>query len=122
MATIVLFDAFVFNTPFYYIIYYAIGMLIGKVFTLSHKVQVDEENLNLRLVTNRGSIVILLMLVLIRFVAGEQILESLHVAEIMDALYLFFIGIYYAKWKVIVHQIDDLYYSILANTFKNKNS
>ncbi len=72
------------------------------------------------MLTNRGSIVFLFLLIVLRFIIGRRVLESFHVIEISDALYLFFIGIYYIRWKVIINQTDELYYQVLANLNKNK--
>ena len=120
MIAIVLYDSYVFRTPLYYVIFAWVGAIVGKLFFFSHKVQVNKENLELTLTTNRGSIVLLLLLIVVRFIIGRRVLESFHVIEISDALYLFFIGIYYTKWKVIINQIDELYYQVLANLNKNK--
>ncbi|WP_019668111.1 hypothetical protein [Eudoraea adriatica] len=120
MIVIVFYDSYVFRTPLYYVIFAWVGAIVGKLFFFSHKVQVNEENLELKLTTNRGSIVLLLLLIVVRFIIGRRVLESFHVIEISDALYLFFIGIYYTKWKVIINQIDELYYQVLANLNKNK--
>jgi hypothetical protein len=120
MIVIVLYDSYVFITPLYYIIFAWVGAIVGKLFFFSHKVQVNKENLELTLSKNRGSIVLLFLLIFVRFIIGRRLLESFHVIEISDALYLFFIGIYYTKWKVIIKQIDELYYQVLANFKKNK--
>ena len=119
MAAIVLYDSYVFRTPLYYVLFALVGAIAGKLFFFSHKVQVNKENLELSLTTNRGSIVLLFLLIVLRFIIGRRVLESFHVIEISDALYLFFIGIYYTKWKVIINQIDELYYQILTNLNKN---
>ena len=105
-------------TPLYYVLFALVGAIAGKLFFLFYKVQVNKENLELTLTTNRGSIVLLLLLIVLRFIIGRRVLESFHVIEISDALYLFFIGIYYTKWKVIINQIDELYYQLLASLNK----
>jgi hypothetical protein len=120
MIGIVLYDSYVFKTPLYYVIFAWVGAIIGKLFFFSHKVQVNKENLELTLTTNRVSIVLLLLLIVVRFIIGRRVLESFHVIEISDALYLFFIGIYYTKWKVIIKQIDELYYQVLTDLNQKK--
>ena len=120
MALIVLYDSYLFRTPLYYVLFALVGAIIGKLFFLFYKVQVNTENLELTLTKNRGSIVLLFLLIVLRFIIGRRVLESFHVIEISDALYLFFIGIYYTKWKVIIKQIDELYYQVLTNFNKNK--
>jgi hypothetical protein len=120
MIAIVLYDSYVFRTPLYYVVFALIGAIVGKLFFLFYKVQVNTENLELTLTKNRGSIVLLLLLIVVRFIIGRRVLESFHVIEISDALYLFFIGVYYTKWKVIIKQIDEVYYQVLANLKTNK--
>ena len=120
MIAIVLYDSYVFRTPLYYVIFAWVGVIVGKLFFFSYKVQVNKENLKLRLTTNRVSIVLLLLLIVVRFIIGRRVLESFHVIEISDALYLFFIGIYHTKWKVIINQIDELYYQVLTDLNKKK--
>jgi hypothetical protein len=120
MIAIVLYDSYVFRTPLYYLLFAWGGAIAGKMFFFSQKVQVNEKNLELTLTTNRGSIVLLFLLILVRFIIGRHVLAYFHVIEISDALYLFFIGIYYTKWRVIIKQIDELYYQVLANLNKQK--
>jgi uncharacterized membrane protein len=113
IGLIVLYDAFMYNIPLYYILFSVGGLLIGKLYYLSHKVTVNQENLELSLENNRLSIVFLIVLITIRFIIGEKLLEKFHVILVTDALNLFFMGIYYSKWKVIMQQIDNLYYLVL---------
>ena len=112
---IVLHDAFMYNIPLYYILFSVGGLLIGKLYYLSHKVIINQENLALSLKSNRWSIVFLIVLITLRFIIGKKLLESFHVILATDALYLFFMGIYYSKWKVIMHQIDNIYYRVLKH-------
>jgi hypothetical protein len=112
---IVLHDAFMYDIPLYYILFSVGGLLIGKLYYLSHKVIINEENLELSLKSNRWSIVFLIVLITLRFIIGKKLLESFHVILATDALYLFFMGIYYSKWKVIMHQIDNIYYRFLKH-------
>ncbi|PWK19658.1 hypothetical protein [Xanthomarina spongicola] len=102
-----------YNIPLYYILFSIGGLLIGKLYYLSHKVIVNQENLGLSLENNGLSIVFLIVLITIRFIIGEKLLEKFHVILVTDALNLFFMGIYYSKWKVIMQQIDNLYYLVL---------
>jgi hypothetical protein len=102
------------------VLFALVGAIVGKLFFLFYKIQVNKENLELTLTKNRSSIVMLFLLIVVRFIIGRRVLESFHVIEISDALYLFFIGIYYTKWKVIIKQIDELYYQVLTNFNKNK--
>ena len=115
MFSIVLYDSYYFGIPFHYILFYFFGMLLGRIFKYSHKVQLNEETQMLNLTTNWVSILFLVGLILLRFIVGKPILESVHISKVSDALYLLFIGIYYSKWRVIVRQIEGIYYEMLSN-------
>lgn len=114
MGVIVLYDAFIYKTPLYYMLFWLCGALLGNFFNISYKVIINEESLKISLTNNFWSIVFLVLILLIRFVIGKSVLQSFNVVLITDALYLFSMGIYYSKWKVIIKQIDNLYYQILS--------
>ena len=120
MFIIVMYDSFVFGIPFQYILFYFIGLFIGRMFKFSHLVQLDKETQKLNLRTNWVSIIFLIGLLLLRFLIGKPILESIHIAKVSDALYLFFIGIYYSKWRILLRQIDGIYYKMLKNLRNEK--
>ncbi|MEE4264066.1 MAG: hypothetical protein V2I56_15365 [Desulfobacteraceae bacterium] len=63
---------------------------------------------------NAFSLVITLLLLSIRFVWGRSILEFADVMWTTDALYLFFIGIYWSKWRGMVRQMDEIIYGWLS--------
>ena len=113
MVLIVVYDSYVFETPLYYMFFFLFGAICGRLFFFFYTVNVDENNLKLSLASSKGSIVLLLLLVLLRFYVGVRILDSFNVIQVTDALYLFFIGIYWSKWKVVLKQIDNLYYELL---------
>jgi hypothetical protein len=58
-------------------------------------------------------LVITLLLLSIRFVWGKPILEFANIQWTTDALYLFFIGIYWSKLKSMIRQMDELIYGWL---------
>ncbi len=121
MMLVVLYDSFVFGIPLYYILFLAAGLLIGRIFYFSHRIEFDKNEIQLKLKTNYWSVLFLLMLLLGRFIIGPYILKALHFVWASDALLLFFIGIYRSKWQVIIKQIDDMFYRILPTLTKNQN-
>ena len=114
MTAIVLYDSVRHGTPLYYIGFYFAGLIFGRIFSLVLRVEKKEDSGQITLLSSRWNILITLLLLLLRFVFGKSLLESIHVLWAADALYLFFIGIYRSKWKGIVKQIDEVIYDWAA--------
>lgn len=115
MAGVVLYDSYVHNTPLYYILFYFAGLVVGRVYKRLMVVQHEVESQEFSLKVSKWDIVFTIALVLLRLVYGLGFLESMHIVWASDALYLFFIGIYRAKWKGIVNQIDEIVYELYTN-------
>jgi len=113
MGLVVLYDSFQYDLPFYYILFLLAGAFAGRIYYYTHRVEFEEESLEISLRTNRWSLVLLVLVIVIRFLLGKQILESFNVVWAGDALYLFFIGVYHARLKGIVRQIDEIYYNMI---------
>jgi hypothetical protein len=110
MTGIVLYDSFIHDTPLRYVLFFIAGWYLGKLFTKLTHVEHNKETNTFQLKSGWLNLVITFILLSLRFFAGKYLLESFHVIWATDALYLFFIGIYRAKWKGILQQIDDLIY------------
>ena len=117
MFGVVIHDSFVHELPFYYILYLIGGLFIGRLLSVTQKFTVDEEIKKITVEANPLGITITLGLLVIRFFAGNLVLAELHVVWAADALYLLFIGIYAAKIKNIIRQIDErVYIKLFENT------
>lgn len=115
---LVLYDSYVFDLPFHYIVFLFFGNIVGRVFALSHKIEIDVANKKIILQKNRLAFVFFILLVLIRFIVGPYILNVLHFVHTSDALLLLYIGIYQGKWRSIMRQIDNSIYKILSKMLK----
>ena len=113
MSLVVLYDSFKHELPFYYILFLLLGVVVGRIYNYTHRVEFDQESLEVSLNTNRWSLVLLILVIVIRFVLGKRFLESINVFWAGDALYLFFIGVYHSRLKGIVRQIDEIYYGLM---------
>ena len=116
MGFIVIYDSIVHQTPLYYIAYFFVGLLVGKIFSVTQKVDRHGETGEFSLISSRWNILLILVLIILRFVLGGWILNKMHVTWPADALYLFFIGLYRSRWKSIVNQIDERVYQFLEKT------
>ncbi|MFK5856050.1 MAG: hypothetical protein QM503_07965 [Bacteroidota bacterium] len=117
MFAVVIHDSFVHELPFYYILFLIGGLVIGRFVAATQKFSVNEDAEILTIEGSPLAIIITLILLVIRFFAGKLILEEFNIVWVADALYLLFIGIYYANIKRIIREIDERVYSKL---FENK--
>ena len=122
MFAIVLYDSFKHQTPFYYICFLLLGLFIGRIFSLTERVKHTGESETFTITSSYLSLFITLLLLSIRFVWGRSILEFANVYWTTDALYLFFIGIYWSKLKSMIRQIDEIIYGWLKVKENPSNS
>ena len=115
MSIVVLYDSIIHNTPLYYIGFYFLGLMSGRIYRRLLIVEHKETTHEITLKTNKWDIVLIILLALFRFSYGMKMLEYIHVIWAADALYLFFIGLYRSKWKGIVKQIDEIVYRWASN-------
>ena len=114
MFGVVLYDSFVHELPFNYILFWFAGLIIGRLFS---RTQVVGKKKNLNKITMQikpAGIVLTALLIVVRIYAGVIILNEFNMVWAADALYLVFIGIYYSRLKNIVKQIDDRVYAYIS--------
>ena len=110
LAMVVLYDSIEHGTPLYYIVFFWIGLFIGRVFVRLMRVEHESPSDEITLISNRWSLVLTVLLLLFRFFVARQFLEMAHVVYASDAVYLFFIGLYRSKIKGLIFQIDEIVY------------
>ena len=122
MFAIVLYDSFQHQTPFYYVCFSLLGLFIGRILSFTDRVKHSEESETFTISSGLFGIVISLFLLSIRFIWGRTILQFADVIWTTDALYLFFIGIYWAKINSVVSQMDEIIYGWLGGKEDPPNS
>ena len=115
MFMVVLYDSFTHNTPFYYICFLFLGLMIGLLISITDRVKHNVTDGAFTVESGPISIIFTLLLLALRFLWGRQLLETAHVVWTTDALYLVFIGIYWSRWKSIVIQMDEIVYGWLSS-------
>ena len=110
LAIVVLYDSIEHGTPLYYIVFFWIGLFIGRVFVRLMRVEHESPSDEITLISNRWSLVLTVLLLLFRIFVARQFLEMAHVVYASDAVYLFFIGLYRSKIKGLIFQIDEIVY------------
>jgi uncharacterized membrane protein len=113
MFAIVLYDSFKHQTPFYYICFLLLGLFIGRIFSLTDRVNHASDSETFIITTSSVGLFITLFLLSMRFIWGRSILQYANILWATDALYLFFIGIYWSKLKSMVKQMDEIIYGWL---------
>ena len=115
---IVLYDSFVHDLPFYYILFWFGGILVDRFVATTQEISTKENKEEFTITVKPVGIVLTIVLLILRFFAGKLILYEFDVIWAADALYLFFIGIYYSRRRDMIKQIDEHVYSYL---YKEKN-
>ena len=115
MTSVVLYDSVVHNTPLYYIGFYFLGLISGRIYRRLLVIEHEAPKQEITLKVSRWDIVLIVLLFLVRFFFGSKMLAFVHIVWVSDALYLFFIGLYRSKWKGIVKQIDEIVYKWASN-------
>ena len=112
---IVLYDSFVHSLPFYYILFWFSGLIIGRIVAATQKVFKKEEKNKFTITMKPTGIIFTIILFTIRFFAGVILLEEMNVIWATDALYLLFVGIYFSRRKDLIRQIDEEVYAIISD-------
>ncbi len=113
MFGIVLVDSYNHGLPFHYILFCFAGILLGKIYHITQKVYFSKEDHVIKLELGTSAVILTIITLFIKFFAGNWTLKMLHIVWFSDALYLFFIGLYYSKILIIQKQIDELVYKYL---------
>ena len=113
MFAVVIHDSFVHELPFYYILFVLAGLSIGSLVSRAQKISFKHVEKNITLDSSPVGTIITLVLIGVRYFAGKLILDEFNIVWTADAIYLFFIGIYYSKIQNIIRQINDGVYTKL---------
>ncbi len=119
-SAIVAYDSIVFNTPLYYILFFMAGNLLGQLFKKTVSVAFDAERDTFTIRTSLVYFALTLMLTVLRFTLGKSLLDLLDVVYVSDAIYLLFIGLYYAKRRLVLKKIDQLVYEYAEKKYRQE--
>ncbi len=119
-SAIVAYDSIVFNTPLYYILFFMAGNLLGQLFKKTVSVAFDAERDTFTIRTSLVYFALTLILTVLRFTLGKSLLDLLDVVYVSDAIYLLFIGLYYAKRRLVLKKIDQLVYEYAEKKYRQE--
>jgi hypothetical protein len=109
---ILLHDSFVHDLPFYYILFALAGLMVERVYTASRKIEFDKNAGRLRERSGLAWLFVIAVLAL-RVPFGGWALKKVHIIWFSDALYLFSMGLHFARLRSISRQIDELVYGFV---------
>ena len=105
----VLYDSYIYNLPFYYILFLILGMLIGQIYRYTQSMKWDEEKQLVVTEFDKVGIFILLSFILFKhFVLNNLVDMSLHPIYLTDAIALITLGAVYTKLKIYRGLINDI--------------
>lgn len=113
MFAIILHDSFVHGLPFYYILFALAGLLVERAYTATRKIEFDDSAGQMRERPGLAWLFVIAVLAL-RVPFGDWALPKIHVVWFSDALYLFSLGLHFARLRSISRQIDELVYGYMV--------
>lgn len=105
---IIMYDSFVYNLPFYYVVFFIIGFLISISYIKTQKLTWNE---NEQEIVKRKSIfgfILIIFLIILRIFILPEIFFELNIIHITDAILLITIGIFAGRVHFTGRQIEDM--------------
>jgi uncharacterized membrane protein len=85
---IVLYDSFIHALPFYYILFFFGGIVIGRFVAITQQIEKKDSNKKLTIKVRPIGILLTVLLLIIRLFAGKLILDEFHVIWAAYTLYI----------------------------------
>ena len=115
----VLYDSYNYDIPFYYILAFYIGVLLGYLERYTFNIKWDQHNKLFVEIQNNMDIVIFIMLLMFRiFVVPYLVDKTTHPIHLYDVTALITIGVFYKKVKMYRQNINDM---ILRYVIENED-
>jgi H+/Cl- antiporter ClcA len=104
---LVAYDAWVYKTPLYYMVFALLGALVGSLYSRIYSVKRNTEKGKFTLRSNYLSIVMTLFLIIFKVFLEKDVVQTLGIIRLDDAVYLYYIGLRWSKLRVIYNQIEN---------------
>jgi hypothetical protein len=116
---IVLYDSFVNELPFYYILFFFIGRFMSLILKNTQKVKFREDG---KLTINRNfvGLSIIVIVIILRVFLFPRILTELNVVFVSDALFLILIGWFFGRISLLSDKIEEKAFSEFMNNLQSK--
>lgn len=105
---IVLYDSFINNLPFHYIVFFFIGRLMSLILNKTQKVKVREADNKFTAERNIAGFFVIVAIVLLRLFIFPKILAELNVVFISDALFLIVVGWFLGRVSLLSNKIEEM--------------
>ncbi len=119
---IVLYDSFINDLPFHYILFFLMGRVMSLILSKTQKVEQREEDNKLTFERNRIGILILVAIIILRILIFPRILTEFNVVFISDAILLIVTGWFMGRIKLLSDKIEDKAFSDFVEHHKEDNS
>jgi hypothetical protein len=116
---IVLYDSFVNELPFHYILFFFIGRFMSLILKNTQKVKFREDG---KLTINRNfvGLSIIVIVIILRVFLFPRILTELNVVFVSDALFLILIGWFFGRISLLSDKIEEKAFSEFMNNLQSK--
>lgn len=114
----VLYDSFKYDLPFYYILFFAFGRLLGWIFNYTQILRWDEIESKVVKIQDKVAVAIFIGFILFRtFVLPTAVDWVTHPHFLSDALFLISAGVFYSGIRIYSKQFNEL----LLQNWLNQN-
>lgn len=105
----VIYDSFIHDLPFYYILFFILGRLLGVIFRYTQVLQWDEDTGKIIRVQDTTALILFITFMLFRIFALPGAIEwVIHPHLLSDALFLISAGVFYSGIIVFGKQFNSL--------------
>lgn len=105
----VLYDSFVHALPFYYVLFFILGRLLGWVFHYTQVMRWDMVDEKVVKTQNKTALAIFISFMLFRlFILPSAVEWTIHPRLLSDALFLVSAGIFYSAIRIYSKQLNEL--------------
>lgn len=118
---LVAYDAWVYKTPLYYMVFALLGALVGSIYSRIYSVRRNIEKGKFTLRSNYLSIIMSLLLIIFKVFLEKDVAQTMGIIRLDDAVYLYYIGLKWSKLRVIYNQIENAAIGLVGKNLQIPN-
>jgi hypothetical protein len=117
---IVMYDSFVNDLPFHYILFFFLGRFMSMILKTTHKVRQKETDGRFTVERNLTGFLIIIIVLLLRIFLFPRILTKLNVVFVSDAVFLIVSGWFLGRINMMSDKIEEKVFSIFMQGKRTK--
>lgn len=119
----VLYDSFLHSLPFYYVLFFLFGRILGLVYSRTQSMEWDDDKNLVITKHDKIGIFILMIFILFRYFFLEILVErSIHPLFLTDAITLVTLGVFYTRLRMYGRQIKLLAWTNISSRLKKEDN